>query len=148
MKNTNLLHSATAIMIAGALFASCQSSTPKIEAAETKVQDAEQALKEAKKAATAEEWNAFKEASETRIKANEVLIDDLRAKMKVAGKKIDATYEKSINELEERNQIMKNKIATYNNDSQSDWVSFKREFNHDMDGLWQALKDVGVNNKK
>jgi hypothetical protein len=31
---------------------------------------------------------------------------------------------------------------------QSDWESFKREFNHDMDELGQALKDLTVDNKK
>jgi hypothetical protein len=32
--------------------------------------------------------------------------------------------------------------------SKTDWESFKTEFNHDMEGLGQALKDVTVNNKK
>ena len=31
---------------------------------------------------------------------------------------------------------------------QSNWESFKREFNHDMDEIGQALKDLTVDNKK
>jgi DNA-directed RNA polymerase subunit N (RpoN/RPB10) len=31
--------------------------------------------------------------------------------------------------------------------SQSDWEAFKREFNHDMEELGKALKDLTVDNK-
>jgi hypothetical protein len=32
--------------------------------------------------------------------------------------------------------------------NQSDWVSFKREFNHDMDEIGKAFEDLTIDNKK
>jgi len=39
-------------------------------------------------------------------------------------------------------------LDSYKNDADSDWQSFKREFNHDMDELGHSLKDFTVDNKK
>ncbi len=155
MIKTNFIPTVVAMLIAATMFTSCQPSTPKTDAADAKVQEAKEELSQAQKdanaaqaAANAEEWKAFKEASEMKIKENEAKIAELKTKMKAAGKKIDAAYEKSIDELEQKNKDMKVKIDGYSNDAKSDWASFKREFNHDMDGLGQALKDLGNNNKK
>ena len=52
----------------------------------------------------------------------------------------------NIDALEERNETLKNKISDYEN-NQTDWESFKREFNSDMSELGNALKDLTVNNK-
>lgn len=38
--------------------------------------------------------------------------------------------------------------SIYYEKSQSDWETFKREYNHDMDELGNALKDLTVDNKK
>jgi len=42
---------------------------------------------------------------------------------------------------------MRARLVAYEK-SQSNWESFKREFNHDMDEIGQALKDLTVDNKK
>jgi hypothetical protein len=39
-------------------------------------------------------------------------------------------------------------MKAYKNDADSDWQSFKREFNHDMDELGNAFNNLTVNNKK
>ena len=49
--------------------------------------------------------------------------------------------------LEEKNASLKTKISDYEN-NQTDWESFKREFDSDMTKLGQAFKDLTVNNKK
>ena len=142
--------------MAATLFTACQTSDQKkADEAQAKVEAAKQDLKEvqneaavaAQKAATAEEWKAFKDASETQIKENEMRIAELKEKMKKSGKAIDAMYAKSIETLEQRNMEMRNRIGAYEK-SQSDWDTFKREFNHDMEGIGQAFKDLTVNNKK
>jgi hypothetical protein len=146
---------AIAMLIAGTIFTGCQSSAGKEEAAQAKVKDAKQDLKEvqneanadAQKAATAEEWKAFKSESEAKIKDHEIRIAELKAKMKKPGKTFDALYEKRIDALEQKNRDLKIRMEAYEK-SQSDWESFKREFNHDMDELVQALKDITVDNKK
>ena len=67
--------------------------------------------------------------------------------MKKSGKTLDAVYEQRIDTLEKKNRDLKARVDAYDK-SQSDWESFKREFNHDMDELGQAFKDLTVDNKK
>jgi len=141
--------------MAGTIFTSCQSSVQKQEAARDKVQDARQELNAAQKdanaanqvVATAEEWEAFRNESDLKIKANETRVTELNVKMKKPGEILDATYEKRITNLEQQNSEMRAKLVAYDK-SQSNWDSFKREFNHDMDEIGQALKDFTVDNKK
>jgi len=145
-----------ALLFAGVFFSSCQSSAQKSDTAEAKVMDAKQDLQEAQKdaniaaqkAVDAEEWKVFKADTELKIKDNDTRIAELKAKMKTSGKKLDAAYVESIDVLEQKNKDLKNRMDAYSNNTQSDWNSFKREFNHDMDELGKALKDLTVNNKK
>ena len=142
-------------LIAGTIFTSCDSAAKKEETAQQNVQDAKQDLKEAQKdanaeavkTANAEEWKAFKEESELRIRDNNVHIADLRVKIKKPGKVLDPLYAQRIEVLEKRNQELQARIDNYEN-KQSDWESFKREYNHDMDDLGHSLKDFTVDNKK
>ena len=155
MKKVIFMLAVSSMFIASTFLTSCQSETQKSDAAQTKVQDAKEDLKEAQtdaavaaqKAANAEEWKAFKTESEAKIKANEVRIAELKDKMKTSGKTMDTVYSKNVDLLEQRNKDLKNRMDAYEK-GQSDWESFKREFNHDMDELGQALKDLTVNNKK
>lgn len=137
------------------MLSGCQSSAQKQEAARNNVHDAREDLnaaqKDAKeieqKVATAEEWRTFKSESDKKIKDNEIQIAELKVRMKRPGQVFDALYEKKITGLEQQNLKMKAKLDEYEK-SQSNWESFKREFNHDMDELGKALKDLVVDNKK
>jgi hypothetical protein len=148
MKKTIISLVVVTTLISGAIFTGCGPSTPKEEAAKTEVKEAKEDLKDAQKAATAEEWKAFKDESELRIRDNEVRIAELKAKIKKSGKELDVLYEKKIDALEQQNKDMKARIDVYERNNKSDWESFKREFNHDMDELGKALKDLTVNNTK
>jgi len=118
------------------------------------VQDARQDLNAAQKEAneigqelaTAEEWATFKSESEVKIKENEIRITEITVKMKKPGEIFDELYEKRIADLEQQNKDLRARLIAYEK-SQSNWESFKREFNHDMDELGQALKDLTVDNK-
>ncbi|MFV5692129.1 hypothetical protein ACM55K_08910 [Flavobacterium sp. LT1R49] len=141
--------------IAGTILIGCQTSTKKEEEAKDKVadaredvQDAKEELMNARKEATTEEWKAFKDQTNATINENEMRIADLKAKMKKTENSIDAMYAKKVNELEQKNKDIKAKVETYKNDRNSDWESFKREYNHDMNELGNALRDVTVDNKK
>lgn len=141
--------------IVGSVLVRCQSSTKKEEIAKDKVadareevQDAKEELMNARKEATAEEWKAFKNQTNIAINENEIRITDLKAKMKKTGNAIDPLYVKKVKELEQKNKDIKFKVETYKNDKASDWESFKREYNHDMSELGQALKDMTVDNTK
>ena len=155
MKKTIFILSVTITLMAGAIFTSCQSSIQKQEAAQDKVQDARQELNaaqeevnaEAELVATAEEWKAFRNESELQIKANEVRITELNVKMKKPGEIFDALYEKKIANLELQNKEMRARLVAYEKRN-SNWETFKREFNHDMNAIGQALNDLTVDNKK
>ena len=155
MKKYVFLFAVLLTVIAGFTFNGCESSAQKVNDAKTDVQDAKQNLKdvqndansEAQKAAYAEEWKIFKEETRVKILENETRIAELKTKMKTTGKTLDALYSKKVNDLEQRNQNLKKRLDAYDK-GQSDWESFKREVNHDLEGLGQAFTDLTVNNKK
>ena len=154
MKRTILILTVALPVLLVAIVIGCQSSGQKEKNAREKVQDAKQDLKEvqndvkaeAQKIATSEEWQAFKSETEKVISNNEKIIAELKAKIKKTGKSLDSFREKKIDELEQRNRDLKARLEAYEK-NQSDWESFKTEFNHDMNELGKALKDLTVDNK-
>jgi hypothetical protein len=123
-------------------------SQEKVDIAKQNLKDAKDSLAVAKKEATAEEWQTFKNQTDSVISYNEAQIAELKLKMQKTGKSADAKYQKNIDILEQKNKNLKIKVDTYKNDANSDWQSFKREFNHDMEEIGQAFKDLTVDNKK
>ena len=141
--------------LTGALMVSCkpsnkeeQESQEKVLEARENVQDAKDSLGVAKKAATDQEWKTFKKQADSIVTDNEAQIAELKLRMKKTGKSMDAKYKKNIEILEQKNHDIKLKIDTYQNDANSDWQSFKREFKHDMDGMGKAFKNLTVDNNK
>jgi septal ring factor EnvC (AmiA/AmiB activator) len=156
MKKSILTLACTALMI-GAVVVSCQSPAKKEETAKDNLQKAQEDLDEVqydaamaaeKKAAIAKEWRTLKDNTQATINENEIRIAELKVKMKKTGKDIDSLYAKKIDALEQKNKDIKTRIETYKEDKNSDWESFKREYNHDMEELGKALKDITVDNKK
>jgi chromosome segregation ATPase len=96
-------------------------------------------------AAKDEEWKAFKTETEVKIRDNNTLIAATRVKMKKTRQVMDALYEKRIDDLEAKNKTMQTRLDAYDA-NHSDWNKFKTEFNHDMDELGKALKDLTVKN--
>lgn len=94
-----------------------------------------------------EEWLAFKAESNKTITDNENRILELKKAKNKPGQSFDQSYAKSIDALQERNSALKKRIADYEN-NQTDWESFKREFNSDAKGVADAFKDLNLNNKK
>ena len=132
---------------ASSIFTSCDSKEKKVEEAKEEVQDAKQDLKEAQQELNAE-YPAFKTEMEVRIADNEKRIAELRVILNKPGKlPLDELRKKRIDELEEKNAQLRSRLYGYETE-RSDWESFKREFKHDMDGIGDAFKDLGKNNKK
>lgn len=154
MKKTIFILAVATFMV-GTTLVGCKSTTKeevssqeKVDEAEQDLEDAKDSLVVAKKAATAEEWQTFKDQTDSVISYNEGQIADLKQKMQKTGKSVDAKYQKNIDILEQKNKNLKTKIDTYKNDANSDWQSFKREFNHDMDEIGKSFKDLTVDNKE
>lgn len=136
-------------LMAGSMFYGCQLSpaTPGEEAAQAKVDSAKSELKDAQKAATAEEWEAFKVESAEKIRINELSIADFKDRMSTSEAQFDALYAEKIDKLEKQNKNLQARIDNYES-RRDNWASFKSEFNHDVDELAKALNDLTVNNKK
>ena len=131
-------------------------STQKHKAAQTKMLFAKEDLIAAqeyaneavKNAATPEEWNTFRNESELKIRENEIRIAELNVKLKNPAEITDARqYEKKIAILELQNKDMKARLDAYER-IQSDWETFKRDFNHDITAIGNELKDLTGDNKK
>lgn len=141
--------------MAGIMFTGYFSSTQKQKAAQTKMLYAkgdliaaqEDANEIVQNAATAEEWNTFRSESELKIRDNEIRITELNVKLKKTAEILDVLYEKKIAILELQNKDMKARLEAYER-IQSDWATFKREFNHDIIVIGDELKDLMVDNRK
>lgn len=149
MKNTIYIL-AIAMLVAGFMWSGCDSVAKRKDAAKEDLKEAQKNVKEAQlkiqKAVDAEEWEAFKRDSETKIRENETRIDSLKVKLVKPGQLLDPIYEKRIETLRQKNVDLRAEIGRYEA-NMSDWEKFKREFNHDMDELGLAIKNFVSDNK-
>ena len=146
MKKT-IFYTALSVIIASSIFTSCESKDKKVEDAKEDVQDAKQELKEAQHELNAG-YSTFKTDAETKIADNEKRIAELREKLNKPGKApLDEMRKKRIDELEEKNAVLRARLYGYEKE-RSDWETFKREFNHDMESIGDAFKDLGKDNTK
>jgi septation ring formation regulator EzrA len=150
----SFLKFASVALLATTFITSCQDSTKKeaearenVDEAKTDLDEAKTELANARKTATEQEWQSFKESTNATVEQNEKRIIDLKMQMKRTGKSMDEQYAKKINELEEKNREIKEKVNTYNNEASDDWETFKKEYNRDMDDLGRSLKNFTVDNK-
>ena len=141
----------------GLFFVACQKSPKKEDTAQQKLLIAQDSLTQVKndisladqkKARISQEWQTLKDDAEDKINKNEIYIAKLKVNIEKTGKSIDSIYTKKIILLEQKNKAIKARIETYKTDTDNDWESFQREFNHDMDELGKALDDLTIDNKK
>jgi len=150
----SILFPASILLLIVTVLAGCQTSAEKVENAEDKVLEAkkdlavsERNLYEAK-LDTITNYEQFKIEAQKIIDAQEKNISEFKANL-VSGKKdINAEYEKKLATLENKNNELKRKLADYKDDGKDKWVSFKNEFNHDVNQLGKAFQDLTVDNSK
>ena len=75
-------------------------------------------------------------------------IASLKAKKTTDTKEVKDRYDKPVIALEQKNHDLKKKINGAGTVKTSAWPTFKREFNHDLNELGHAIKDIGVDNTK
>ena len=136
MKKTILL---AAIVIA-TFFTSCKSAQQKEIAARQNVVEARQDLKETQ-VSNANEWKVFKAESRAKIIDNDKRIAELKVKMNKPGNTFDGMYRTRIEKLETKNSELKSKLRNYDG-NQSEWKTFKSDFNRDMDEIGKNIKDL------
>ena len=142
------------MFIATSLFMSCDSNQNKVKDAKEKVQEEKKDVMDAQKELEKAEqdsirmYNEYKTAQLEKINENDSAIAHYRAKMKMESKDMREKHEKKIADLEKKNNELRMKLNNYNYDGKSSWQSFKTEFNHDMEELGHAFKDLTVKNTK
>lgn len=147
MKNSIQLLVVSTMLMAFAVFSGCESSEKKVDDAQNEVAKANEALDEANAEYLAD-MEDYRNQKAAMIAANDSSIMALKAKIASEKKGVKADYETKITALEQKNRDLKVKMDNYKDEGKEQWESFKREFNHDMDELGNALKDLTVNNKK
>jgi hypothetical protein len=150
MKKTILTFAIGSLLI-GTSVISCKTSSEKVENAQENVVDAQEDLAGAKQELTQArrdsilQWRA---ESQEKIGAYEKSIIDLKSKIAKQKQANKASYEQSIVVLEQKNADVKRKLEEYKEEGDTNWEDFKTEFNHDMDELGNAFKDLTIKNTK
>lgn len=130
----------TSILTVGAGITSCNSPAKKVENEKSlkNNRDLNETATEFRvmKIATEEEWNAFKEEQELKMKEIELRIAEFGKTNAIPETEqiIDTALQIIIVELEQKNNILRAKIKSYES-NQTDWITFKREFDNDMEEL-------------
>lgn len=138
--------STTIFLVALISATGCQSnSTEQLKEAKQEVVNADENLAEAEADYLVDMEN-YKVVTAEKISANEKSIAEFKARVAQSKKDAKKDYEKKIGELEQKNTDMKRKLDEYKLEGKEMWDSFKIEFNHDMDELSEALKDLTVDN--
>ena len=125
----------------------CGKSSSKDNENKTGVEKAEEDLAEAQRDYLVQS-KAFAAESYLKISANEKLIAELRLRAVIMDKTARLEYERKLEIIELQNKEMKDRADNYDESGEAKWNSFKREFNHDMDELGNAFKDLVEDNSK
>lgn len=147
MKTGFMILAVTGIM-AGLTFTSCERSPQdKMDDAREEVQrERRDVVDENKDVKAAEmDYEQYKSETEMKLRDNETRISDFRTRMN-KDRSLRNRYESRINELEKKNMELEDRLRSYKREGNEDWNEFRREFNHDMDELGTALKDIFKDN--
>jgi len=153
MKKSFLVVGAT-VFAASALLMSCNSSANKVEDAQENVIDARNDMVEAEDdlaIANAEylaDVENYRVETNARIEKNKAMMANLRAKMNYGKEQTKEAYNKYIDDLEQQNNDLQNKMDEYKADTNENWEQFKAEFNHDMQELENGFNSLGTNDIK
>jgi len=146
-----ILSQNAALLVAGLLFFSCQSSTSKLEKAKEKMNAATQNVVEANEAfneALQDSIQQFRDASVKEIKHNEIKIKELKAQIVKEKEKLRVENEKKLAALEQKNNELLSRMDNYKDDRQAKWETFKIEYTHDMNELKEAFEGLTIKNVK
>ena len=104
---------------------------------------AKQDLKVAQKDSVSEYQKLTKE-SDIKFKSNEKSIADLRAAITKNNSKEQATDQKKVSIMEDKNNSLKKELADYKVLGETQFTAFKSEYNRDQDQLAKELKDFKI----
>lgn len=88
------------------------------------------------------EYANYKIESEKRLKENELLIADMKDKMKSERKVSPRKYKRLLDSLDMQNSQLRNNMQMYNAESRVKWELFKKDFNRKLDTLDKSIAQM------
>ena len=124
----------------GSTIAVAQQQEGELKSARKNIASAQADLKQAKKDSIAE-YHQFKTESFAQIDENNKTIEALKAEKLAREKAATERYLEKVKSLEAQNKELRESVINYRADGNTNWVSFKREFNRKMQVLRQSFLD-------
>jgi hypothetical protein len=90
------------------------------------------------------EYQALTKESEIKFKNNDKCVADLRAAITKNNSKAQATDQKKVSLLEDKNNSLRKELADYKVLGHAQFTTFKTEFDHDLSQLAKELKDFKI----
>ncbi len=137
----------TTLFVSTFIVGASSSPTKKVEEAKIDVVEANTELDNAQAEYMAD-MAKYKTETAEKIAANDLIIKDFNDRIASQKKDAKVEYKQKVASLEHKNTDMKKKIDDYKLEGKENWEKFKTEFNHDMDELGKAFKDLTVKNVK
>ena len=136
--------------LATAGLSSCNFTTEqKAETLENAKQNLDEASADLDKARqdSAETAN-YKVETEIKLRSNDLLIADMKDKMRTERQEIRDRYTKSLDSLDQQNSRLRNNMKTYNSAGKENWEKFKQSFNKEVDALGKSISQLAEKNMK
>jgi len=147
---TNIFFASLIICTASVVITSCNFSTEQkaetLEKAKSNVVEASQDLDLAR--SDSAEFASYKVESEKKLKENELLIADMKDKMKSERKESIVKYKKQLDSLDMQNSHLRNDMHFYSSQGKENWEKFKKGFNMELDALGKAISHLAEKNIK
>jgi DNA anti-recombination protein RmuC len=83
-----------------------------------------------------------------RIQKNRDEIEAYRAKAREDNTTLNQELIDEINELDRKNEALREKLTNYKHKNDQDWQSFKDELNRDLDEVGTAFRNLGRKKNK
>lgn len=148
--NTFLLKMTFLLTLATVVITSCNFSTEQkaatLEKAKANVEEASQDLDIAREDSA--EYANYKIESEKKLKENELLIADMKDRMKSERKEANYKYEKQLDSLDMQNSQLRNNMHMYSSEGKANWELFKKGFNKELDALGKSISQLAERNMK
>ena len=87
----------------------------------------------------------YRQEAAKKIEANYLQIADFRVKIGKKRKEIKADYGSQIDDMEQRNNDLRNRMNDYKQDGRKNWETFKTELNYDMSEMEKVFKNLTAN---
>ncbi|NBB29540.1 peptidase M23 [Cellulophaga sp. BC115SP] len=126
---------------------SCNSPIKKVDHAKAAVMEADSNLIKANQEYL-KEVAQYKQETAEKIAMNDKSIAEFKARVALEKKSAKKDYLLKIEKLEKKNSDLKKRMDEFRADNKKNWKAFKKEFNHDMDEIGKAFKDLTVKNVK